>query len=209
MAHKGECIDNPLTHQRIHYTQTAGDSDGRTFEMRFEMFKGAFIVGGPHLHPAQTETFRCLKGKLRFVIAGKEQDLDEGQEFTVHPGTVHDWWNPSADQEAVALVRFEPAKRYEEYFETIFGLARDGKTNAKGFPRPLQAAVIYHDFRESVRAPKGWQRALLTVLLPPLALVGKLLRYRSTYPAYRNRSNCPPGTQPIPAQARDDYGERP
>jgi hypothetical protein len=157
------------------------------------MFKGAFIVGGPHLHPAQTETFRCLSGRLRFLIAGKEQDLDAGEEFTVEPRTVHDWWNPTSDQEAIALVTFQPAKRYEDYFETIFGLARDGRTNHKGFPRPLQAAVIYHDFRESVRAPKRWQRALLTILLPPLAVLGKALGYKSTYPQYRGKSACPEG----------------
>lgn len=193
MAHEGECIDNPLTHQRIHYTQTAERTNGQTFQMRFEMFKGAFIVGGPHLHPAQTETFQCLKGRLKFVVAGKQQYLEEGEEFTVRPKTVHDWWNPSKDEEAVALVTFHPAKRYEQYFETIFGLARDGKTNDKGFPRPLQAAVIYHDFRESVRAPEAWQRALLTVFLPPVAAIGKLFGYRSTYPEYRDKSGCPDG----------------
>lgn len=191
MAHKGQCVDNPLTHQRIHYTETSRDSDGETFQMRFEMFKGAFIVGGPHLHPAQSETFLCLKGRLRFVIAGKVQELAEGSEFTVEPGTVHDWWNPSKEREAVALVTFHPAKRYEQYFETIFGLARDGKTNDKGFPRPLQAAVIYHDFRASVRAPKRGQRALLSLFLPPVAVLGKALGYRSTYPRYKDKSACP------------------
>jgi quercetin dioxygenase-like cupin family protein len=190
MARKGECIDNPLTHQRIEYTQTAADTGGETFQMRFTMFKGAFIVGGPHLHPAQTETFRCEKGRLRFVISGKQQDLVEGEEFTVHPRTVHDWWNPSKEDEAVALVTFHPAKRYEKYFETIFGLARDGKAQKTGFPKPLQAAVIYHDFRESVRAPKAWQRAILAILLPPVALLGKAFGLRSTYSEYEDHSTC-------------------
>jgi hypothetical protein len=90
------------------------------------------------------------------------------------------------------MVTFRPAKRYETYFETIFGLARDGKTNDKGFPHLLQAAVIYYDFRESVRPPQPWERAILTLLLPLVAAIGKACGYRSWYPEYTD-----PATRPV------------
>lgn len=190
MAIRGECIDNPVTHQRIVYTETAADTGGALYQMKFNMLKGAFIVGGEHIHPAQSETFQCLKGTLRFIIDGKEEDLHQGDETTVPAGSTHDWWNPSKTEGAMALVTFRPALRYEEYFETIFGLARDGKVRPSGFPRALQAAAIFHGFRESVRPPKAWQRAGLAIILPPIATVANLLGYRSTYPKYKDHSSC-------------------
>jgi hypothetical protein len=91
------------------------------------------------------------------------------------------------------MCTFNPALRYEEYFETIFGLARDGKVTSSGFPHFLQAAAIYHGFRESVAPPQAWQRIGLAIILPPIAAVANLAGYRDTYSQYRDHSSCPTG----------------
>jgi hypothetical protein len=71
-----------------------------------------------------------------------------------------------------------PALRTEQFFKAVSRLAREGKTNEKGVPNPLQLAVIPTAFRDEVRTTKP-PRALQAVMLPPLALVGRLLGYRA------------------------------
>jgi hypothetical protein len=63
----------------------------------------------------------------------------------VAPGVVHDWWNLGLEEAKVA-VEIEPATRFEEMIRNFFGLAQDGKTNAKGVPRLLQLALLACDF---------------------------------------------------------------
>lgn len=63
---------------------------------------------------------------------------------TSPPGVVHDWWQVG-DEDAQALVEVSPGVRFVEVVGTMFGLARDGKVNAKGMPGPLQLAVMGHE----------------------------------------------------------------
>jgi hypothetical protein len=77
----------------------------------------------------------------------------------------------------------DTATRTEEFFETIWGFAKDGKTNEKGVPNLLQVAVIADEYADEFRLaspPLIVQRALFAVLAP----VGKLLGYRARYPEY-------------------------
>lgn len=189
MAKVDQVIDNPKTHQVIVFRETAETTDGETFLMEFTMKPEAFIVGGEHIHPNHVESFKVLTGKVKFTINGVEKEVQAGDDEVVVPaGTKHVWWNDSG-QESKVLCRFRPAKRYENYFETVFGLARDGKTDDKGFPRPLQAAVMFHDFRASVQPANGALRFILKLVLPIVAPVAKLFGYRSTYPEYIDHSS--------------------
>ena len=51
-------------------------------------------------------------------------------------------------------VRGAGVARGEMAIETMWGLARDGKTNRKGVPNPLQFAVIVREFRDVIRPTK-------------------------------------------------------
>ncbi|MGH2990439.1 MAG: hypothetical protein ACRDMA_11350 [Solirubrobacterales bacterium] len=102
--------------------------------------------------------------------------------MTVPAGTVHDWWN-ATDDEVEVLVDVTPGRRFELMITTLWGLARDGKTNAKGMPGPLQLAVIGREFRDVVRftrPPAFVQKALFG----PLAALGRARGYRPVYPGY-------------------------
>jgi hypothetical protein len=46
-----------------------------------------------------------------------------------------------------------PALRFERLLETMFALARDGKTNSRGLPHPLRLAAIADHHRDDVRLP--------------------------------------------------------
>ena len=77
--------------------------------------------------------------------------------------------------------QIRPALRTEAFFETLFGLASEGKTNEKGVPNPLQAAVIAQAFADEFRLAKPpWpvQRALFATLVP----LARLLGYKADHP---------------------------
>ena len=46
-------------------------------------------------------------------------------------------------------VELRPALDTETFFETFFGLGRDGKTNARGIPGLLQIAVAFRGLGDS------------------------------------------------------------
>ena len=69
----------------------------------------------------------------------------------------------------------------DTFLETIYGLAQDGKTDAKGMPNLLQLAVFasaYFDTNHLARPPLVVQR----LLLGGLAVIGRLAGYRADYP---------------------------
>ena len=109
-------------------------------------------------------------------------------------GTRHILWNAS-DEEAAMMVGLRPALKAETAFETLFGLARDGKTNEHGLPNLFQTAVLVADYQETqVLLPFPVQ--ILQKLLTPLA---RLLGYRSSYPQYSSAQ--PRSAVELPADA--------
>ena len=144
------------------------------------------FVNAEHIHPMQEENFEVIRGTIRFRINGQEMDTATGQKVVIPPGTRHILWNAS-DEEASMTVWLRPALKTESAFETLFGLARDGKTNKRGLPNIFQTAVLLADYPETkVLLPFPVQ--ILLILLTPLA---RLLGYRSSYPQYSSAQPHP------------------
>ena len=181
MARSGEVLEHPVTGERLVWLQVARDTGGRLIEG--DMF--AQPGGHPaatHVHPRQEERFRIIHGTVRLEVDGQERILGPGETATVPPGRAHTWAN-IGEHEACIRVEFEPALRTEMFFETFFGLAKDGQTNSKGLPNLLSMAVIMREYDAEMQLaspPAAVQRALFT----PLALVGRTLGYRGWYPRY-------------------------
>ena len=182
MARVGQTIENPISGERITWRETSGSSGGELLAFDLELQPGA-AVAAEHRHLRQEERFAVSTGTIDLSVAGKEGRLGPGEEAVVPSGTPHHWWN-AEDETAVVRVEIRPALETEVFFETLFGLARDGKTNAKGIPGLLQIAVAYAELGEScsrLTRPRVWvQRLVLT----PLAPIGRLLGRRAAYPAY-------------------------
>jgi mannose-6-phosphate isomerase-like protein (cupin superfamily) len=182
MAKVGTKIENPTTGEAITWVETAATTDGSLLAFDLELRPDAALAA-EHRHVEQTETFRVLSGRIGISVGGDEQELGQGEEVTVPVGVAHRWW-PTGGEGAVIRVELRPALRTEIFFETFFGLGRDGKTNAKGIPGLLQIAVAYSELGAScpqlVKPPVPVQRLILT----PLAPIGKLLGRRASYPAY-------------------------
>jgi hypothetical protein len=79
--------------------------------------------------------------------------------------------------------QIRPALRTENFFETFFGLGRDGKTNRKGLPNLLQLAVLAREYEDEMRLAKP-PFAIQRMLFAPLAIVGRIFGYRSRYPRH-------------------------
>jgi quercetin dioxygenase-like cupin family protein len=182
MARVGETIENPVSGERIAWRETAASSAGEVLAFDLELEPGA-AVAAEHRHLRQEERFAVTSGTIGLSISGEERRLGPGEEAVVPAGTPHHWWNVG-DEAAVVRVELRPALESEVFFETLFGLARDGKTNAKGIPGLLQIAVAYADLGESCsrlsRPPVQVQRLVLT----PLAPLGRRLGRQASYPEY-------------------------
>lgn len=151
--------------------------------MDFELF--ALPGGHPaaaHVHPNQQERFGVLAGSVKLRVDGVESTIGESDWAEVPVGKSHTWWNDSSE-DAHVLAQVSPALRTEMFFETFFGLAKDGKTNAKGLPDPLSMAVILREYRGEIRLA-GPPATVQTALFAPLAVIGRAFGYRGWYPRY-------------------------
>ncbi|MBA2712245.1 MAG: cupin domain-containing protein [Rubrobacteraceae bacterium] len=179
MAKSGEVLENPVTGQRIVFKQTSADTGGTLLEVESTYTKPTPSRPPVHYHPAQEETFEVLSGKLSVIIDGERKTLGEDETLVIPRGTRHTMWAENAGVRVNWQTR--PALKTEAFFETIYSLARDGKTNSKGAPNLLQYAVIARSYAGEFRlASPPWpvQQLLFAILAP----IGKLLGHRPTYP---------------------------
>jgi quercetin dioxygenase-like cupin family protein len=183
MVEAGEELVNPATGLRTVFRETARTTSGELLQVDW-IGQPRWTTGPDHLHPYQEERFEVLSGTLGLRVAGAERRYGPGDAVIVLAGVPHAAWNAGEDDVHV-LVDFRPALRTEVAFETLAGLARDGKTTAAGVPRnPLRLALVLRAFEKEirfVRPPMAVQKAVLG----PLAAVGRLLGYGAEYP-YRD-----------------------
>jgi len=180
MIQPGQTIENPVTGERVVFTETALQTGGKS--TRFETFvsPGGHLPTS-HVHPKQTETFEIVSGTLTMKLDGRTFEAGPGETIVIEPGRHHDFAN-NTDDVVHFKVEVSPALKIESLIETMYGLAADGKTNRWGIPNPLRMAVIAGAHFDTVRLafPPAWaQRAALAVGAP----IGRLLGYCPEYQA--------------------------
>ena len=140
MAHTGDVIISPVIGERTVFRQTAKDTQGRL--LQFDTFMD---IGGrgpvEHVHTRQEERFEVMAGTMGVSLHGQERTLLPGEAVVIPPGAPHRWWN-AGDEELQVRTELRPALIAERFYETIYGLARDGKTDAVGRPTFLQIVVM-------------------------------------------------------------------
>lgn len=176
----------PVTGERIVVRKRSRDTGGELFEMTLYLAPGGFIAG-THVHPEQEERFEVGGAAVMFKVAGSQRLYQPGETAVVPAGTPHVWWNPSAEESAT-LVQFRPALDTETFFETLFGLAKDGKVGKSGLPNPLQFMVLLQAFRHEIRAPYPAQLLVgpLAALMSP---IGRALGFQARYDRYSGPSS--------------------
>ena len=182
MAHVGETIEHPLTGERLTFLETAATTGGDLLKVSVEMAPGGTLAR-PHVHPWAQEEFEVLSGRIQVKTDGKTHVAEAGESIIVPRGAGHVWGNPF-DDPATITVAIHPALKLETFFETIFGLASDGKLNTKTqMPSFLQTVSMAHEYRDDVTLPGvvGIATRGLGLVLAPLA---RARGYRSRYPQY-------------------------
>ena len=142
---------------------------------------GAAVVG-EHLHPGIDETFEVLEGHLGYRLDDVQGTATAGDRIDISPGSWHDWWH-EGEGEAVVRVTITPGDRFEQMIRTLWGLACDGRTSAKGMPGILQLAAISAEFSDVFvlrKPPRLVQRAMFGALTP----IARRRGYRGVYPRY-------------------------
>jgi quercetin dioxygenase-like cupin family protein len=179
MAKAGEEVYNPRQRDRIIFKRTARETGGELLQL--EIFASPNSAPPPdHVHPRQEEHFETISGTLRARVGGEERTLRAGESMVVPPGVGHTWWI-EGEEEGHVLVEFRPALNTETFFETMYGLARDGKVDENGIPPLLQIAILCRTYDNYLPSPPiALQKALFAVLAP----VGKLMGYKASYPEY-------------------------
>lgn len=181
MARPGQTIRNPATGERLTWSTVAADTDGRLVMGEMILPPGG-SVAAEHVHPNQEERYEILAGELRVQVDGRERRAGPGDRVVVPVGRPHVWWN-AGTEDARFRVEVTPALRFETFIETLFGLASDGRTDGKGIPDPLQLAVLMRAYREEIRLARP-SPAIQTLLFGPLAMVGRWMGRRASYPRY-------------------------
>ena len=69
----------------------------------------------------------------------------------------------------------------EDFFESLFALARDGKVGKDGLPNLLQFAVLA-EAASPLAYPSGLPKAAVDILFGGLARLGRWLGYPARYP---------------------------
>lgn len=184
----GPIIENPLYGERIRFLKTVPETNGELVQYESWLAPGG-RVGVPHFHPVQESHFTVVSGSASFSVHGARFVLGPGQELTVPARTPHCLWN-AGDVEAHLVIEFRPGMLKQEYYETFFGLARDGKYQLRGLSNILQWAVITAVYRRESRplSQPTWLRWGLLLLAP----VGWLLGYRAHYLRYCTRTDGKP-----------------
>ena len=174
MIRSGDRLENPVTGEVLIFHETAAETGGKLVCVETIMQPDGFVAAA-HVHPAQTERFEVLAGRLGLRVGREKLVAGPGDVAVVPPDTPHRFWNAGTD-EVRFVCEVRPALQFESLIETMFTLAQEGKTNRRGLPGPLQLAVVAEAHFDTVRLPfppAGLQRAALALGAP----LGRALGY--------------------------------
>jgi len=130
-----------------------------------------------YIHLYCAERSEVVAGDLGFMLDGEARLLTVGEEVNIPPRTPHTFWN-AGEGELRFISEVRQPGQLQTNWETVFGLAEDGKVDGNGSPNVLQMAVL---------APRAVSYAshvplLVTkLLLALLGGIGRLLGYKARY----------------------------
>jgi quercetin dioxygenase-like cupin family protein len=180
MPYAGQALNNPYTGEQIIFEQTEQETGGSLVAFKHFMAPRAKPTFPAHVQLNHEERFEILSGTARHRLDGIDRQAQAGETVIVPPGVIHiNCWNAGPD-ELQMRHSFRPAFGTDIFFETLFTLAMNGKTNSKGEVNLLQLAVIGNEI-ESQTFNAGIPIPLQRLALPALAAIGKLLGYRARY----------------------------
>jgi quercetin dioxygenase-like cupin family protein len=158
----GKLLTDPTTGTELRILTTGRESAGKRFEVEvlYPAFQGK-TGQHPHFHTNFREKFEVLGGTATYLVNGQLLEATTGERFEIPENTIHlNPWN--AEREALRLHQLveldhpnmKTLEAFENFVETVFGLAADGKV--KGKPNFLQGIVLAHSLQPSSYAAYVW-----------------------------------------------------
>ena len=178
MARSGDVIENPMFGMRIVFRETGEETNGERLVMDAYL-EPSHGYDQPHFHPGTEERITCKSGLMKGKWGDEDVTIEPGQTRVMPPGTPHVFL---AEGPTEITFEFRPARRVETLFETLFGLARDGKLPKSGRPRLLQTSVIFREYKQEIR-PAGAPDFIIKAL-DRIAPIAWRLGRRPWYPEY-------------------------
>lgn len=181
----GTVIDSPQTGERLIFRSTADSSNGSLFQAELIVQPGSYVVRS-HVHPLQEERFVVLEGSYGWRIGERTGMAGPGETLVCPKGVPHSQWNAGTTPMRIYYEHRPALTSAEIFFETQFGLSREGRLTPAGDIRLLQAAVLVAEVGDFIRpaSPPRWVQDLA---FPPLGAIGRLLGYRARYARYAGR----------------------
>ena len=182
MVKIGTEIESPQTGERLIFRSTADSSNGQLFQAELIVKPGPYVVGS-HIHPRQEERFVVLEGAYGYRIGEATGVAQPGQTLTCPVGIAHSQWNAG---DGILRIYYEhrPALTSAEiFFETQFGLSRDGKLSADGGISLVQGAVLLEEVGDFI-LPASPPLLVQKAVFPLLAALGRVRGYRARYEEY-------------------------
>jgi quercetin dioxygenase-like cupin family protein len=173
--------------RKTHFTKTAAETNGELLEID-SYYEPHSAPPTPHFHPSQHEHFEVLEGSLTVNVDGEKRVYSAGESFEIPPGTIHSMWN-AGDEEARVSWQIRPALKSQQFFETVWGLARDDKPITSNL---MQAAIILRHYRDEFRLTRP-SPLVQTLAFGFYALLGRWMGYKPSYGRYSNPQ--PPGSE--------------
>jgi quercetin dioxygenase-like cupin family protein len=165
-------IHNPVIRDTITFIKTSDETNGEYALFKVELARGG--GNGMHYHRTFTEKFEVLKGRLNVSIDGDDQVLHTGQSALALPKVHHRFYNES-DDPVTFTVEIRPARQFEKALRIGYGLATDGKTNARALPTNLWHLALLFEVAETYvpRAPWWMQQMVMGALARIARWLGK------------------------------------
>jgi mannose-6-phosphate isomerase-like protein (cupin superfamily) len=174
-------IRNPAIGHWITFLQTADQTNGRLLQIEYGVARPENKPAIPlHKHLQCEERFEVVAGRLGVILDGERRVLSVGEKVIIPPGTPHTFWN-AGDGELRFITEVRPPGKLQTYWETVFGLAQDGKVGKNGLPNLLQLAVVA-PLADSY--DPGLPLPVLKLVIAVLGGIGRLLGYQESYPQY-------------------------
>jgi mannose-6-phosphate isomerase-like protein (cupin superfamily) len=190
MARSGDLIEGPTVGQKIRFEATGRENNGELTICHHFVQPKPHSIGPPlHIHKTQAEHYRIISGRFGVHSDGTDYVMGPGEDIEVPAGVPHYWWN-DGPEEAHVILEFRPAETIDVFFETLFGLSRDGKLNVERHEgkeptaRPdslVQAVVLSYEHGIYICDVSAFVQRLF---FPPMVLFGKAIGIRGSYPKY-------------------------
>ncbi|HEX6383643.1 MAG TPA: cupin domain-containing protein, partial [Anaerolineae bacterium] len=181
MAKTDQTIENPVTGQRMRFLTSARENGGTRWEVEWfvQLRQGKFPP--EHYHPVFSERFEILSGAARYRLDRQEYSARLGDVVTIPVGSrhMHPWSVSDEELHMRHVIELAPPdlkllSAAEDFFDSLFALARDGKVNQDGLPNPLQFAVLALA-ASPLAYPAGMPMSAADILFAPLARLGSWL----------------------------------